>query len=108
MKKHLLFICTANLQRSPTAEGLFKKNKKYDAKSAGTQPLAVKPITKQAVEWADIIIVMEKHHKEYILYKFPEGSKKKVITLNIPDIYYKDDPVLIKLLNKKLRNHNIL
>ncbi|MCH7568239.1 MAG: phosphotyrosine protein phosphatase [Nanoarchaeota archaeon] len=104
-KKNFLFICTANEQRSPTAEGLFKNNKQYLAKSCGIHPLAAKPITKEAILWADIIFCMEDIHKQYIIQNFPNTSQdKKIVVLNIPDIYIKNDPELVRILMKKLKD----
>ncbi len=91
MKKKLLFVCTANQQRSPTAEELFKNSNKYDAKSCGIHPLSEKFITREAINWADIIFCMDEIHKKFILENFPESKKKDIRVLNIPDVYYKND-----------------
>lgn len=98
----LLFVCTENLQRSPTAESLFK-SPKHKAKSAGISPYANTQITKQAVDWADVIICMESIHKSFLLKQFP-SAKNKIQVLNIPDIYYRNDPELIRLLKEKLKD----
>ncbi|MBC8039317.1 MAG: protein tyrosine phosphatase, partial [Opitutaceae bacterium] len=37
MKTKLLFLCSRNQWRSPTAEALFKNHARYDARSAGTE-----------------------------------------------------------------------
>lgn len=103
MKKKLLFVCLLNLQRSPTAESLFKNHEKCKAKSCGIGVFAEKQISKQAVEWADIIFCMEDLHKDFILENFPESQNKKIIILSIPDIYYRDDSELIKILRAKLK-----
>ncbi len=105
MKKKLLFICTANWQRSPTAEALFKNSRNYEAKSAGTSPIAERPITSQAIKWADIIFCMEDLHKNYILENFPEAKNKKIIILNLPNIYLKNDPELVIILKEKLKKY---
>lgn len=105
MKTKLLFICTANENRSPTAKSLFENSKLYKVKSAGIHPLSEKPITKQAIEWADEIFVMEDFHKTFLLREFQEAADKKIVILGIPDIYYKNDPTLIKILKEKLRNY---
>ena len=100
-KKKILFVCTANYYRSVTAEELFKNKQDLVVKSAGTHPQAVKVINKEFVEWADIIFVMEEHHKEYITENF--GSVvNKIIVLHIPDIYFRGDPRLIKMLEEKV------
>ena len=102
-RKHALFVCSANLQRSPTAENIFQNWKgKWEAKSAGTMPyLNRQPITQHLIDWADIIIVMETHHADYIQSKFKVDSNK-VKVLNIPDIYLRDDPELIRELKKQV------
>ena len=104
MKKgHLLFICTENLQRSPTAASLFKNNKKYLAKSAGTGIFSPVKVSKQAIKWADIIFCMENYHKKYIKENFPDESKhKKIYVLNIPNTYFRNDPRLIGIFEEKL------
>ncbi len=102
-KKHLLFVCNANLNRSPTAEGLFRDNRKYEAKSCEINPLSVIVIDKHSIMWTDIIFCMEKSHKDFILENFSEAKGKKIIILNIKDIYIMNDPRLIVLLRKKLK-----
>lgn len=100
----ILFICTAALQRSPTAAELV--NSKYDnheAKYAGIHPSAEIPITKESIEWADKIITMEEFQKTMIESKFPkETEEKELYALKIPDIYPKNDPELIEILEEKL------
>jgi len=110
MKKKLLFICTENLQRSPTAEELINSSPEfssYQAKSAGTSFSAINQITKELINWADIIFIFnEKYekHKTILLKKFPE-IKKPIINLDIPDIYFKNDPELINILKRKLKEY---
>ncbi|MEM0465241.1 MAG: phosphotyrosine protein phosphatase [Candidatus Pacearchaeota archaeon] len=106
MKKRLLFICTENIHRSPTAESLFKKSKKYEAKSAGISIFSEKMINEEALKWADIIFVMEDFHKKIIAEYFPD-IKDKIIVLNIPDIYVRNDPKLIGILIKRLKENKI-
>jgi len=107
MKKKLLFICTANLQRSPTAEDLFRDSKKYEAKSAGIHLLAVNTVSQELVDWADIIFVMNERkdrHLTYLADHFKLGGKE-IHDLDIPDTFPKDDPNLIKLLKQKLAEY---
>ena len=100
----ILFICNANLQRSPTAEEIFKHE--YDVKSAGISELARKPLTAELLEWADIVFVMEDWQRSYISEKFPKlYLKKKIISLNIPDIYYFMDDGLVKLLKERVKKY---
>lgn len=99
----VLFVCTANRLRSPTAEDMFKGYPGIQAVSAGTDPTAKRPLTPELVADADVIFVMEAHHRERIRKKFrrrPEDSK--IITLHIPDAYERDDPELVDLLRRKV------
>ena len=100
----LLFVCNANLQRSPTAEDLFKNSKKHEARSCGIDPLAKTRISKEIVKWADIIICMEPWHKDFILTNFlKEVAGKDIRVLDILDVYFRGDPELVKILKKKLK-----
>ncbi len=57
----MLFICSQNRLRSPTAEVLFSKNRDIEVASAGTNHDAEVPLTAELIEWADVIFVMELH-----------------------------------------------
>ena len=58
------------------------------------------------IEWADIIFVMEKSHRNKITKKFKELLKdKKLVCLDIPDNYNRMDPVLVRLLESKVSRH---
>jgi len=61
MPKKVLFVCTVNRFRSKTAEEIFKS--KFNVKSAGTSELANTPLSRELLEWADYIFVMEESHK---------------------------------------------
>lgn len=98
----ILFVCRENLQRSPTAEKIFKNV--YNTKSAGISPTARIVLTKADLDWADLVVVMEKYMQQEIARRFPEQhKKKKIISFNIPDIYLYMDPELVKLLRKKVK-----
>ena len=100
--KRILFVCTANIDRSPTAEDLLKDIEGFEVKSAGVWFNARKRISRDLIEWADIIFVMEDFHKEVITTLKPEAESKTIV-LNIPDIYPRNDPELIKILKMRLK-----
>jgi predicted protein tyrosine phosphatase len=95
-------VCTGNVDRSPTAEALFKNIKGVEVKSAGTSYAATKPITLELIEWADIIFAMEEKHKKAIVKILP-SSHSKIKVVDIPDKFYKDQPELKQLLLQKLQ-----
>lgn len=96
---NLLFVCSRNQWRSPTAEEIFKNSQEHQAKSAGTEPSARIKITEKLINWADIIFVMEKKHKERIEQRFASVvSEKELIILEIPDEYQFMDEELVDLI----------
>jgi predicted protein tyrosine phosphatase len=101
--RKVLFVCTANLQRSPTAERLFQDwNGFWEAKSAGVMPDPSRiSLTQKLIDWADVIIVMERSHAEYIQTRF-HCSPEKLRISDIPDRYFRDDPELIRELMRKI------
>ncbi|MEM2881746.1 MAG: phosphotyrosine protein phosphatase [Candidatus Bathyarchaeia archaeon] len=100
----MLFVCTGNMERSPTAEELFRNEDGLEVKSAGISPSAPKFLTESLVAWADKIFVMEEVHKEYIAKKCP-WAIHKVVVLGIPDIYFRNDPELKRLLRERVSPH---
>jgi predicted protein tyrosine phosphatase len=101
--KNLLFVCSENRLRSPTAEAVFSEYSGVEAIGAGTNSDAATPVSGDLIEWADVILVMEKSHRNKISKKFKEQLKgKKLAVLDIPDVYEYMDPELIKLLKVKV------
>ncbi len=94
---NLLFVCSRNQWRSPTAEAIFEGSQQYHAKSAGTSPSARIKITEKLMLWADLIFVMEKKHKQQLREKFEfVANEKQIIVLDIPDEYQYMDEELIE------------
>ena len=102
--RRLLFVCSQNRLRSPTAEAICQNVEGVEAISAGTNNDADQPLTGDLVEWADTVIVMERHHRNRVSKKFREQLKgKQLVVLGIPDEYEYMQPELVKLLNARLR-----
>lgn len=60
----VLFVCSQNKLRSPTAEQVFSRREDLEVASAGTNHDAETPLTVELVSWADLIFVMEKAHHD--------------------------------------------
>jgi predicted protein tyrosine phosphatase len=104
--KNILFVCSRNKWRSLTAETIYKNSSEYKVKSAGTEDSARIKINSKLIIWAEIIFVMEKKHKEKILEKFSnEISNKKIIILDIPDIYKYMDKELIEEIKTSISEY---
>lgn len=106
LKTKLLFLCSANQWRSPTAEALFKDHPRYEARSAGTENGARVKVTPGHLGWADQIFCMERKHADRLRERFPdEIAGKQLITLRIPDDFRFMDPDLVALLRTELAAH---
>ncbi len=103
--KKFLFVCLGNICRSPFAEVFFrelaaqKKPKGLRARSAGLIALPgnsatymaqrdaaeyavdladhqAQPVSQDLMDWADLILVMEKSHQDSLLNLYPETAGK--------------------------------
>lgn len=104
--KNILFVCSQNRLRSPTAEQVFSRRDDIEVASAGTNNDAETPLTAELVAWADLIVVMEKTHRTKVQKRFRavlQGAR--IICLDIPDDYAFMDPDLIALLEVKMARH---
>jgi predicted protein tyrosine phosphatase len=103
MMKNVLFVCTQNRLRSPTAEQVFASYSALNVASAGTDNDAENPLTPELVRWADIIFVMENAHRNKLQKRFKSDLKDaRVICLEIPDEYEFMDEGLVRLLKAKV------
>ena len=103
---NLLFICSKNQWRSPTAELLFKNHARHQARSAGTSDKARVKINEKLIAWADIIFVMERKHKDLLKQYFSSAIvNKTIIVLNIEDNYKFGDEELISILRLSLHEY---
>lgn len=107
MYHNILFVCSANKERSKTAEDYFSSiypdinfnscgiNIKYCEKE-GTNP-----ISKSLLDWADLIFVMESKHAKSV--KTHSGGKYggNLVILSIEDKYTYYQKELIEILVTK-------
>ena len=101
--KNVLFVCSQNRLRSPTAEQVFSSRPDLEVASAGTNNDADNPLTCELVAWADVIVVMEKTHRSKVQKRFRSSlNGKRLICLDIPDDFEFMDPTLVTLLKSRL------
>ncbi|MEL6862410.1 MAG: hypothetical protein AAGL11_11270 [Pseudomonadota bacterium] len=100
--KKVLFVCSKNKWRSPTAEAVFRKDAGLEVRSAGTSRQAKRPISVADIRWADIILVMEDKHRARLRAQFRDEVRYKTMhALDIPDLYRFMDPDLIEIVRDK-------
>ncbi|GGM32688.1 protein-tyrosine-phosphatase [Paraliobacillus quinghaiensis] len=95
---NVLFICTGNTCRSPMAQALLQKKAAVHVQSAGlfatpgspaspgteyalksndiTLNHQSQPVTKELLDWADIILTMTMQHKHALTAQYPEVVEK--------------------------------
>ncbi|MGB0902465.1 low molecular weight protein tyrosine phosphatase family protein [Halocynthiibacter sp.] len=96
---NILFVCSMNKWRSPTAEKVFRRTEGVSVRSAGTSRKARHHITVSDIRWADVICVMEDKHLSRLRADFRgEVAHKDLHVLDIPDDYQFMDPELVELL----------
>ena len=101
--KNVLFICSQNKLRSPTAETVFQNYKNISVLSAGLNNDAEEVVSVELINWADIIFVMEKTHRNKLLKKFKKNiNRQRVICLDIPDEFEYMDPELVKIFKNRI------
>ena len=100
---NVLFICTQNRLRSPTAEQVFADWPGVETQSAGLGNEAANPVGADVLAWADAIFVMEKAHRSRLSARFKAHLRgKRIVCLDIPDDYDYMEPALVALLLKKV------
>ncbi|WP_414498292.1 low molecular weight protein tyrosine phosphatase family protein [Stenotrophomonas maltophilia] len=103
MTRNVLFLCSQNRLRSPTAEQVFAEWPGIETASAGLLVDAEEVLSPELLQWADIVFVMERAHRNRLSSRYKPWLKdKRVICLDIPDDYDYMDPVLVELLKRKV------
>ncbi len=102
-RRNILFVCSRNQWRSPTAEQVWRKHPLLSVRSGGTSPNARHKVSVEDIRWADVILVMEEKHKSRLVAEFArllEG--KPVHVLDIADDYKYMDSELIEQLEQSV------
>lgn len=103
----ILFVCSANKDRSRTAEDYFhERHPDFEFESAGTNKkicdqLGTQALTEELLDWADEIFVMENKHREWIRSNNIRKFDKKIRVLGIEDVYTYGQKELINILSEK-------
>lgn len=103
---NVLFVCSRNRLRSPTAEAVFSDRPGVETASAGTAPDANCVVSADLIGWADVIFAMEAIHKRRLRERFSALlAGRRVIVLDIPDKYNYMADDLVAALRLKVTRH---
>lgn len=103
---NILFLCTANIHRSKTAEDHFSVEfPVHDFRSAGLSKKECQRngstlCTTRMLQWADIVYVFEPAHIDRIREYTGEEFARKIQCLHIDDNYQYMQPELIRKLEQ--------
>ena len=78
-KINILFVCSANEDRSRTAEDLYKIHPRLEVKSAGVDWNVKKRVTEGLIKWADVVLCMEEFQINMIMKEFGNLIPGKII-----------------------------
>ncbi len=99
----LLFLCSRNQWRSPTAEKVYQNDPRVEVRSAGVSASARCRVSENLLRWADRVLVMEHAHKQRLREQFPElVPDLRIDVLDIPDDYEFMNPELVTLIRERV------
>jgi predicted protein tyrosine phosphatase len=105
-EKRVLCVCSAGLLRSPTIARVLAETYNYNTRAAGiAEEYALIDVNDVLIEWADEIVVAEDWMGVEIMKRFP--SVTKYISLDLPDIYERMNPKLVKLIKERYEKNSV-
>ena len=105
-KPHILFVCGRHQWRSPTAEAIYRRDPRVQIRSAGVSSKSRHQVKDKDLDWADLVLVMERKYKARILGTFRDHPNlPPIISLDIPDQYEYMDEQLIALIQQGTEFH---
>lgn len=100
---NVLFVCSRNQWRSPTAEHLYRNDGRVQVRSAGVAKSARRLVSIRDIEWADLVMVMETKHFQQLQKRFGEVIGRDCChVLDIPNEYEYLDSELIALIQQSV------
>jgi predicted protein tyrosine phosphatase len=100
--RRVLFLCSRNRLRSPTAEQVFGAWPNLEVDSAGLADDAEVVLSTDQLDWAELIVVMESSHCRRLQARHRARLKgKKIVCLDIPDRYAFMQAELVAALLRK-------
>lgn len=96
----VLFVCSKNQWRSPTAEHIYRNDSRLEVRSAGVKSEAQRRLSEADLNWADVVFAMEREHKQMIIERFSHLHLPEIEVLDIPDDFQYLQPELLLALHE--------
>lgn len=99
--KKVLCVCSMGLLRSPTLAWILSNPPyNYNTRSAGTDPLALIPLTTGLIDWAEEVYCM--NSRQELSVRGLAEKKIRIYNLCVPDLYCYRAEGLVALLQDRL------
>ncbi|MEM7528371.1 MAG: phosphotyrosine protein phosphatase [Pseudomonadota bacterium] len=97
-----LFICGKARSRSPTAAQVFAEWPGVRTDFGGVSRDADDALSRDQIDWADLIMVMEQRHITRLNERFGKAlAGRRIVNLRVPDRYRFMDGALVTLLEER-------
>jgi len=104
-KPHILFVCGRNQWRSPTAAAIYANDQRIEVRSAGVSPLSAHRVSQKDMEWANLVLVMERKHEDRLVEMFRDMTRPPIASLEIADDFGLMDQELVDLIREGTESH---
>jgi predicted protein tyrosine phosphatase len=96
---NVLFVCGRNNRRSPTAERVFRNDRRMVVRAAGLGDTSPQRVKEADLRWANLVLVMERKYTGRLRAAFPKLDPFPIVeSLDISDEYTFMQPELVDLL----------
>ena len=100
---NILFVCGRNKRRSPTAERIFKRDRRMNVRAVGLGDTSPRRMKDSDLRWAQLVLVMERKYLNRIRDTFREVEPlPPMLSLDISDEYQFMQPELIEVLKSSV------
>ncbi len=97
----VLFVCGRNKRRSPTAERVFRSDRRMIVRAVGLGETSPRRVKEADVAWADLVLPMERKNAIRLKVMFPGIDPfPEVEILDIHDDYTFMDKKLVEMLKE--------
>ena len=103
-RPNILVVCGRNKKRSRTAEYIFKKDPRFNIRSAGVSPKSERKVSEKDLKWADLVFVMERGQGARISGLYRDLELPPIEILDIEDDYEYLNEELIQLLTERIND----